>query len=135
MAYSYHYPGPSTSQFKPSSEFLALSEHKLNSQFGSAPSPELNSELPVQFRFQPGSGWFKLNFGITTTTTIANCIKGRKPMSVTHENQQLLSNRQKAALIDWCRWRGDIADPLSCAKLSALVNDLAGQCSKRKVRS
>src|SRR6266481_3396188 len=60
------------------------------------------------------------------TTTIANRIKGRKPASITHENQQLLSNGQKAALIDWCRWRGDIADPLLHAKLSTLVNDLAG---------
>src|SRR6266481_7210232 len=60
------------------------------------------------------------------TTTIANHIKGRKPTSITHENQQLLSNGQKAALIDWCRWHGDIADPLLCAKLSAMVNDLAG---------
>src|SRR6266481_9193059 len=60
------------------------------------------------------------------TTTITNRIKGQKPMSIAHKNQQLLSNGQKATLIDWCRWRGDIADPLSCAKLSALVNDLAG---------
>src|SRR6266481_2967586 len=66
------------------------------------------------------------------TTTITNCIKGQKPMSMAHKNQQLLSNGQKAALIDWCRWHGDIADPLSHAKLSTLVNDLAGQPPSQK---
>src|SRR6266481_9459183 len=66
------------------------------------------------------------------TTTITNCIKGQKPMSVAHKNQQLLSNRQKAALIDWFRWHGDIADLLSHAKLSALVNDLAGRPLSQK---
>src|SRR6266481_6303878 len=53
-------------------------------------------------------------------------------MSIAHENQQLLSNGQKAALIDWCRWHGDIADPLSHAKLSTLFNDLAGQPLSQK---
>src|SRR6266481_4392851 len=39
-------------------------------------------------------------FGVPPTT-ISNRLHGRKPVSVTHEGQQLLDNAQKAAVIDW----------------------------------
>src|SRR5882724_9432992 len=47
-----------------------------------------------------------------------------QPPSCAHECQQLLTNVQKTVVIEWCRWHGDMADPMTCAKLHAMIYDL-----------
>ena len=48
-------------------------------------------------------------------------------MSIAHEHQQLLTNPQKAVVIKWCIWCSDMGDPLTCAKLQALIHNLMQQ--------
>src|SRR5467141_2161268 len=57
-------------------------------------------------------------------TTISNCFHGRKPPFFSHECQKLLTNVQKTVVIEWCRWHGDMTDPMMHAKLHALIYNL-----------
>ena len=56
--------------------------------------------------------------------TISNCYHGHKPTYIAHKCQQLLSNPQKAVVIEWCRWHGNMGDLLTHAKLQALIHKL-----------
>src|SRR6266481_1116053 len=58
------------------------------------------------------------------STTISNHLHGHKPASVAHEGQQLLDNAQKAAVIDWCQFEADMASPMSCVRLHAMIQNL-----------
>src|SRR6266481_5095389 len=65
-------------------------------------------------------------FGIPPTT-ISNRFHGCQAPSVAHKHQQLLSNAHKEVIIEWARWHGDMADPLSCVKLHTLIHNLMHQ--------
>ena len=60
-------------------------------------------------------------------TTISNCLKGGKALSIAHESQQLLSNEQQKVVIEWLRWHGDNGNLMTCEQLAALIFDLTEQ--------
>ena len=60
-------------------------------------------------------------------TTISNCLKGGKALSVAHESQKILSNKQQKVVIEWLRWHGDNGNLMTCEQLAALIFDLMEQ--------
>jgi len=60
-------------------------------------------------------------------TTISNHLHGRKTASIAHEGQQLLDNAQKAAVIDWCQFKADMASPMSHVRLHAVIQNLTNR--------
>ena len=54
-------------------------------------------------------------------TSISNHLRGHKAPSITHESQQLLSNKQQKVLVEWCRLHGDAGNLMTHTQLSTLI--------------